>query len=111
MPSAVPPAPGVAIILAISLALAGCVVAPPGRYYAGGAVNVAPPPPRIEYYGPAPYPGYVWIGGYWRWGPGRYVWAPGYWATPHPGLRWVPRHWVRGPRGWHLAGGRWAHRR
>ena len=100
-----------AVIFGLAFALGGCVVAParPG-YYRGGWVTVAPPAPRIEYYGTAPYPGYVWIGGYWRWGPGRYVWAPGHWAAPRPGLRWVPRHWVHGPRGWHSAGGRWVRR-
>lgn len=111
MPLVVPRATGLAAVLGLSLALGGCVVGPPRGYYVGGAVHVAPPPPRMEYYGPAPYPHDVWIGGYWRWGPGRYVWVPGYWAAPHPGYRWVPRHWVRGPRGWYLAGGRWVHRR
>src|SRR5487761_457737 len=92
-----------AIALGLALALGGCVVAPaPGPYYGGAVVAVAPPAPRVEYYGRAPYPGYFWIGGYWNWAGGRYVWAPGRWAAPHPGYRWVPRHWVQGPRGgWH----------
>lgn len=101
----------VVAILGMSLALGGCVVAPARPYYYGGGwVGYAPPPPRAEYYGVAPYPGYLWIGGYWRWGPGRYVWTPGRWAAPRPGFRYVPRHWVRGPRGWHMAGG-WVRRR
>lgn len=111
MPPVVRRASTVAIILGFSLALGGCVVGPPGRYYAGGAINLAPPQPRVEYYGSAPYPGYIWIGGYWRWGPGRYLWVPGYWSAPRAGYRWVPRRWVHGPRGWHMRGGRWARRR
>ncbi len=100
-----------AIALGLAAALGGCVVAPaPGPYYDGGYVAVAPPPPRIEYYGTPPYPGYFWIGGYWRWGPGRYVWAPGHWAAPRPGYRWVPPHWEHGERGWHEDGGRWERR-
>jgi len=101
----------IAVIVGLSFALGGCVVAParPG-YYGGGWVVAAPPPPRVEYYGAAPYPGYFWIGGFWRWGPGGYVWAPGHWSAPRPGYRWVPRHWVHGRRGWHMAGGHWARR-
>lgn len=101
-----------AIALGLAVALGGCVVAPaPGPYYGGAVVTLAPPAPRFEYYGAAPYPGYFWIGGYWNWAGGRYVWAPGHWAAPRPGYRWVPRHWVQGPRGgWHAAGGRWARR-
>ncbi len=99
-----------AVALGLSLGIGGCVVTPP-RAYVGGVVTIAPPPVRVEYYGPPPYPGYFWIGGYWRWGPGGYVWVPGHWAAPRPGYRWVPRHWVQDPRGgWHLAGGRWVPR-
>src|SRR5579864_6593418 len=59
-------------LLAISiltLGLAGCVVAvdPPHRYYVGEAVAVAPPPPQVEVYGAPPGPGFVWLGGFWRW--------------------------------------------
>lgn len=101
----------IAVILGLSLAAGGCVVAPARpAYYRGGWVATAPPPPRVEYYGTAPYPGYVWIGGYWSWGPRGYVWAPGHWAAPRRGYRWVPRHWVHGRRGWHLEGGRWDRR-
>ena len=98
-----------ALSLALALSLSACVVAPP-RYYARGYVRIAPPPPRVEYYGVAPHPGWVWIGGFWRWSPGGYLWIRGHWAAPRPGLRWVPRHWVHGPRGWRLAGGRWVPR-
>jgi hypothetical protein len=100
-----------AIVLGLAAALGGCVVAPaPGPYYGAGYVGIAPPVARVEYYGAAPYPGYFWMGGYWRWGGGGYVWAPGHWAAPRAGYRWVPNHWVHGQRGWHMAGGRWAHR-
>lgn len=105
MPSSMLRIRNAAVALGLSLALSACVVAAPRRYYAG--VEVAPPPPRVEYYGAPPYPGYIWIGGYWRWAPRGYVWVRGRWAPPHPGFRWVPRHWVHGPRGWHMAGGRW----
>lgn len=98
----------VGMLVGLAFALGGCVVAPArGPYYGGGYVAVAPPAPRVEYYGTPPYPGYFWIGGFWRWGPRGYVWAPGHWAAPRPGYHWVPRHWVHGRRGWHADGGRW----
>lgn len=99
------------IALGLSLAVGGCVVATPGYggYYGGGAVvAVAPPAPRVEYYGAPPYPGYFWIAGYWRWLAGAYQWVPGYWSAPRAGYRWAPRRWVHGPGGWYMSGGRWA---
>src|SRR4029077_6672436 len=53
-------------------ALAGCVVAPARPYYGSEVVAVAPPPPREEFIGVAPAPGYIWIGGYWGWTGGRH---------------------------------------
>lgn len=69
-------------------------------YYA----PTAPPPVRIEAYGGAPGPGYVWINGYWRYRGGGYAWVPGQWERP-------PRHsavWVNGR--WERHGSRWAYR-
>lgn len=101
-----------ALALGLSLALGGCVVGPPGYYgqggYYGGVVTVAPPAPRVEYYGSPPYPGDVWIAGYWRWGGSRYLWQRGHWSAPRAGYRWVPHRWEHGSRGWHAVGGRWA---
>jgi hypothetical protein len=98
------------------LVLGGCVVYPndayygsPG-YYAGGPTVVAPmaPPPLIaESYGVAPYPGAIWIGGYWGWSGGRHVWTPGRWEAGRPGYRWAPRRWEQGRDGWHQHGGYW----
>ncbi len=96
----------VALTAGLSLTLSACVVAPPGRYY-GPLVRIAPPPPPVQYYGAPPYPGYVWIGGYWRWAPRGYVWVRGRWTPPRVGFHWIPRRWVHTPRGWRMAGGRW----
>lgn len=94
--------------VAAALWMTACVVAPPrGRIVVRGVVAAAPPAPRVEVYGAPPYPGYIWIGGFWRWNGSGHVWVPGRWAAPHPGYRWVPRHWVRVRAGWRLAGGRW----
>lgn len=98
-------------LAAICLVASACVVAPtPRGLYIGPevAIAVAPPPPIVESYGVAPYPGYFWVGGYWNWVGGRHVWVGGHWQAPRPGYRWVPRRWVQGRDGWHLRGGRWA---
>ncbi|HUN26187.1 MAG TPA: hypothetical protein VMU67_07750 [Steroidobacteraceae bacterium] len=96
---------------ALYVALAGCVVAPgPGGLYVGPAVSFAPPQPYVESYGVAPYPGYIWFGGYWNWVGGRYIWVRGHWGAPRAGFRWVPNRWVRGGDGWHMQRGHWARR-
>jgi len=70
-----------AAISVLAALLGGCIVAapPPHRYYVGTVVYSAPPPPRVEEYGPPPAVGYVWLGGYWRWGGERHEWVPGHW--------------------------------
>jgi hypothetical protein len=93
--------------LVLSMALAGCVVVPADQYYAGGPVLVAPPPPRVEVVGVAPYPGYIWIGGFWNWTGHRHEWVSGRWEAPRPGHRWVPHQWSQGRDGWRLNRGYW----
>jgi hypothetical protein len=71
-------------------------------------IRPAPPPPRYVEVGPPPYPGFVWMAGYWGWNGGGYVWVPGRWiAPPFRGAVWIPAHWVRRPRGWVLVRGHW----
>ncbi len=109
MPSAPTRTVLAALALGLCLTLSACVVEPGGYY--GGTVLMAPPAPRVEYYGAAPYPGYVWLNGYWNWAPSGYVWIGGHWAAPRPGYRWVPHRWVHAGRGWRMTGGRWVRRR
>ena len=93
--------------LFIAAALPACVVAPDQGHYVGGVVMVAPPAPRVEVVGVAPYPGYVWIGGYWGWVGGRHEWVPGRWLTGRPGYHWVGYAWVRAGDGWRMRPGHW----
>jgi hypothetical protein len=93
--------------LLLSTALVGCVVVPDQRHYAGGVVMVAPPEPRVEVYGTAPAPGYVWIGGYWDWVGGRHEWVSGRWSAPNPGHHWIAHQWVRQGDGWRMKPGHW----
>lgn len=60
-------------------------------------ISVGEPPPPIPVYDQpvVPGPGYVWMPGYWAWGPGGYYWVPGTWVlAPDPGLYWTPGYWA-----------------
>ena len=49
-------------------------------------IHTGPPPPVIvERPGPPLHAGWVWVGGYYRWNGGRYVWVPGPLGQTHPG--------------------------
>lgn len=98
--------PGRVAAVVLAAALTGCVVVPADPYY-GGAVTVAPPAPQVEVVGVAPYPGYVWLGGYWNWTGHRHEWVGGHWDAPRPGYRWVPHRWSQGRDGWRLNRGYW----
>ncbi len=91
----------------LSLALTGCVVAPAAQPYYGEPVMVAPPPPRVEIVGVAPYPGYIWIGGYWGWQGGRHAWVPGRWEAPRHGHHYVPHQWEPHGSHWRERPGYW----
>ena len=70
-------------------------------------VDSAPPAPIAEYIPVSPYPGYVWIAGYWGWHGGWY-WVSGRYARPPAhGAVWVGGGWVHGGRGWVWHRGRW----
>lgn len=95
----------------VALSLSACVVTPyPGPdVYGNAVVNVPPPAPYPEVVPVVPYPGAIWINGYWGWHQGRHHWVPGRYMQPRPGYRWEPHRWHQGPRGgWHQRGGRWA---
>lgn len=110
---------GTRLLLVTTLvgSLAACVVAPApvavqsDPYYTGANVvyaPMAPPPPQYEVVPALPYPGAIWIGGYWGWQGGRHQWMPGHYERPRPGYRWQPHRWEPGPRGgWSLHGGVW----
>jgi YXWGXW repeat-containing protein len=83
------------------LSLAGCAVRE-------AYVAVPPPPPRVEVFGYAPGPGYVWCDGYWNWAGARYTWVQGYWARPpHPHARWVRGRWEHRHGRYEFERGRW----
>ena len=112
MKTPLPPRSLIACALS-TLVLSACVVAPyPAQpvYGTGDVVlsPVAPPAPYVEVVPVVPYPGAIWISGYWGWSSGQHRWVPGHYARPVPGHRWVPHRWAPGPRGsWELRGGVW----
>jgi hypothetical protein len=97
-----------ALAFAPAIAMVGCVVVPARPYYGGEVVEVAPPAPQVEYVGPPPVVGYLWLGGYWAWRGGRHEWVPGHWEAPRAGYHWVPHGWAREGNGWRFHEGHWA---
>jgi len=64
-------------------------VEPPLEQPAPIAVAWAPPPMLVEVPPPEPFPGAVWVGGYWVW-QGNWVWGAGHWvAPPRADFVWV----------------------
>jgi len=64
--------------------------------FAGVAISVTIGPPALPVYTQPPCPGdgYIWIPGYWAYGPGGYYWVPGTWVEPPTvGLLWTPGYW------------------
>ena len=104
------------IVTALSAsALSACVIAPYPRqigYYpvpGGGMIvtDVAPPAPYPEVVPVVPFPGAVWIGGYWGWSGNRYSWVPGRWDHGRQGYAWNPHRWENRGGRWQLQGGGW----
>jgi hypothetical protein len=100
------------------LALSACVIAPypreAGYYPEAGApmivTEVAPPPPYVEVVPAIPFPGAIWIGGYWGWSGGRHTWVGGHWEHGRPGYVWNPHRWENRSGRWYLHEGGWGRR-
>jgi hypothetical protein len=68
-------------------------------------VQTAPPAPVYETVPARPGPGYVWVGGYYRWNGSTYVWTRGHYVR-HAGA-WCGGHWRHGRRGYYWVAGHW----
>ncbi|PYT77033.1 MAG: hypothetical protein DMG40_24845 [Acidobacteria bacterium] len=69
-------------------------------------VSIRMDPPALPVYAQpiCPGPGYMWVPGYWAYGPDGYFWVPGTWVlAPEPGLLWTPGYWgfAEGGYVWH----------
>ena len=107
--------PALTLALASSALLSACVMVPVHRGgYAvaepGVIVDAAPPAPYAEVVPVMPYPGAVWINGYWGWNSGRHHWVPGYYDRPRAGYRYEPHRWDHRGGRWHLRAGGWIRR-
>ena len=72
-------------------------------------VDVAPPPLPVYEQPPLPAPGYLWVPGYWNWGPEGYYWVPGTWVLPpDPDLVWTPGYWSFADGAYLWSPGYWA---
>jgi hypothetical protein len=90
-------------VMAATLTTAGC-----GPGYVGIYARTAPPPIRVETYGPAPGPGYLWINGYWGFRGNDYYWVSGRWERPPRGhRRWEDGRWERRGGRYQWREGRW----
>jgi hypothetical protein len=73
--------------------------------------RISPPPLPVYEQPIIPAEGYLWMPGYWAWGPQGYYWVPGTWILPPAvGLLWTPGYWAwrNGFYVWHA--GYWAPR-
>jgi hypothetical protein len=78
--------------LLLALALLGVSAATSAAVF----VSVAIAPPVLPAYAQpiCPGPNYIWIPGYWAYGPEGYYWVPGTWViAPYVGALWTPGYW------------------
>src|SRR5262252_9964621 len=58
------------------------------------SVRIGPPLLPVYEQPICPEPGYIWVPGYWAYGPDGYFWVPGTWVfPPEVGLLWTPGFW------------------
>src|SRR5260370_22704927 len=80
--------------LLVAVGLLVSPVQPPGQVAVGISVRIGPPVLPIYAQPICPGPGYIWVPGYWAYGPDGYFWVPGTWVfPPEVGLLWTPGYW------------------
>lgn len=84
-------------IFALFLALGLLAIPVPSQAQVAVGISVRIGPPILPVYVQpvCPGPGFIWIPGYWAYGPDGYFWVPGTWVlAPEPGLLWTPGYWA-----------------
>ena len=100
--------PIAAWLLTISLTLGSLALPTIAAAEIEFSVTIAPPPVPVYEQPEIPAPGFIWVPGYWYYGPYGYYWVPGTWIQPPVvGLLWTPGYWgwSEGFFVWH--GGYW----
>jgi hypothetical protein len=78
--------------LVLALALLGAPVASSAAVFV--SVAIAPPALPVYVQPVVPGAGYIWVPGYWAYGPYGYYWVPGTWVfAPYAGALWTPGYW------------------
>jgi hypothetical protein len=77
-----------------SLVLGALALPAPAAAQISFSVTIGPPPLPVYEQPPIPAAGYIWVPGYWYYGPYGYYWVPGTWVQPPDvGLLWTPGYW------------------
>ncbi len=86
----------VVVSLLLAVGLLAAPVASPAQVSVGVSVTFGPPALPVYVQSPCPYPGFIWVPGYWAWDPDfGYFWVPGMWVLPpSPGALWTPGYWA-----------------
>src|SRR5260370_13024624 len=80
--------------LLLAVGLLAIPVQTPAQVAVGISVRIGPPVLPIYAQPICPGPGYIWVPGYWAYGPDGYFWVPGTWVfPPEVGLLWTPGYW------------------
>ena len=78
--------------LFLAVALFGATVTSSASVFV--SVAFAPPPLPVYVQPICPGPEYIWVPGYWAYGPYGYYWVPGTWVlAPYVGALWTPGYW------------------
>lgn len=93
--------------MALPLAAAGCAHEHHHHFYGDVVVEEAPPPPPREVIEVSPGPEFIYIGGYYRHGGGRWVWERGHYERRSGHREWVEHRWVRSEHGYRFEEGHW----
>jgi WXXGXW repeat (2 copies) len=81
-------------LLLLSVGILTFPVPSPTQVAVGVSVRIGPPALPLYVQPICPGPGYLWVPGYWAYGPDGYFWVPGTWVEPpEVGLLWTPGYW------------------
>jgi len=98
-------------LLPLLLALGAALPLRPAEAQMAVSISAPIPPPELPVYEQPPIPaqGYIWVPGYWAFGPEGYYWVPGTWVLPPaPGLLWTPSYWASSDGAYVFVPGYWA---